>query len=57
MSRYVILLLLQLIAAQQVQFVILITRHGARGPSKLYDFNAGRWTENEISQLTAEGMR
>ena len=45
------------IKAQELLAVVEITRHGARGPGKIYEFNREFWKETDVNELTGVGMR
>lgn len=50
-------LVLLSVAAAELIFVAEVSRHGARSPTKLYDFNKEHWDENMLGELTSVGMR
>ena len=38
-----------------VKFVAMVMRHGARGPTDIYNFNRHIWKPDEAGQLTQHG--
>lgn len=44
-------------AASDIRAIVEISRHGARGPGKIYPFNSKYWKENDLNELTGVGMR
>jgi acid phosphatase len=39
------------------KFVAVVTRHGARAPNKLFEFEKAWWQPHEIGELTPGGIR
>ena len=44
-------------SASNIKAIVEISRHGARGPGKIYPFNSQYWKENDLDELTGVGMR
>lgn len=44
-------------STEEIQAVVEIARHGARGPGQIYPFNKDYWQEKDLNELTGVGMR
>lgn len=40
-----------------VKFVAMVMRHGARGPTSIYNFNRHIWNPEDVGQLTQNGRK